>query len=137
MQKLTKIAVAVVEHNDRFLVGMRANTDSLAGFHEFPGGKIENGESVAEAAVRECLEESGMRVQPVGLYLSTIHHYDHVSVELNFVACVVDDACSSGDPQHGFEWIDRERLKQCRFPDGNMSVLLALAQNKAPLPLNC
>src|SRR5437764_2006476 len=58
----TPIAVAVVEKDGHFLVGQRPEGVSLAGLWEFPGGKIEPGESPEAAAVRECLEETGVDV---------------------------------------------------------------------------
>ena len=133
MQKNKRIAVAVVEHNDRFLVGIRDSGDSLAGYHEFPGGKIEPGETIQEAAVRECLEETGIKVVPVGLYSQTIHHYDHASVELNFIACSVEH---SADPQYGFVWMNREDLDNCRFPEGNNQLLRELEAKISPEPIN-
>jgi len=133
MQQTKRIAVAVVEHNDRFLVGIRDVGDSLAGYHEFPGGKIEPGETIQQAAVRECLEETGIQVAAVGWYSQTIHHYDHASVELNFVACSVKQ---SADPQHGFVWMNREDLNDCRFPEGNNQLLRALEAKSVPQPLN-
>tara|TARA_B100000945_G_scaffold311957_1_gene305849 strand:- start:942 stop:1343 length:402 start_codon:yes stop_codon:yes gene_type:complete len=133
MQKLKRIAVAVVEHKNRFLVGVRAPNDSLAGFHEFPGGKIELEESPQQAAVRECLEESGVQVVAVGMYSQAVHHYEHASVELNFVACAVEQI---SDPKHGFQWMDRHSLKDCTFPAGNLQLLLELRTNVPPQPLN-
>jgi 8-oxo-dGTP diphosphatase len=52
----TPIAVAVVEHDDRVLIGQRPPGVVLGGLWEFPGGKIFEGESAEEAAVRECRE---------------------------------------------------------------------------------
>ena len=57
-----QIAVAVVEHDGRFLVGLRPAGKPLAGFSEFPGGKVHSGETPAEAAERECREETGLSV---------------------------------------------------------------------------
>jgi mutator protein MutT len=55
-----EIAVAVVEHQGRFLIGKRPDDAALGGYWEFPGGKVEQGESPADAAIRECLEETGV-----------------------------------------------------------------------------
>ena len=129
MQKIQRIAVAVVEHNGRFLVGVRGITDSLSGFHEFPGGKIEVGESPEQAAVRECLEEAEVQVVPIGRYSQTVHHYEHASVELNFIACTVE---KWSDPQHGFEWIERNNLADCKFPAGNSQLLAELETDTLP-----
>ena len=73
----TIIAIAVVEHDDRFLIGQRPAGVALAGYWEFPGGKVEPDESPADAAVRECLEETGIQISVVGEYPTTRHQYDH------------------------------------------------------------
>ena len=57
----TPIAIAVVLHNDCVLIGVRPAGATLAGLWEFPGGKIEAGETPNEAAERECLEETGLK----------------------------------------------------------------------------
>ena len=63
MPEKRPIAVVIVVHQQRVLVGKRASNAATAkGFHEFPGGKIETGESAPAAAVRECLEETGLRI---------------------------------------------------------------------------
>src|SRR4051812_46830278 len=64
-EKSTLVAIAVVEHDGKSLVGERPAGVALAGFAEFPGGKVEPGESPEAAAVRECIEESGLQVEIV------------------------------------------------------------------------
>src|SRR4029079_19393384 len=56
----TPIAIAIVEHSGSFLVGRRPEGAALAGLWEFPGGKIEPGETAEEAAGREWLVETGL-----------------------------------------------------------------------------
>jgi mutator protein MutT len=54
------VAIAVLEHNGKFLVGVRPPGVPLAGLAEFPGGKIDLGETPEAAAIRECREETGL-----------------------------------------------------------------------------
>ena len=54
-----EVAIAVVEHRDRLLIGQRPTGVALAGYWEVPGGKLEPDESPADAAIRECREEYG------------------------------------------------------------------------------
>ncbi len=61
-----EIAIAVVERDGQFLIGLRPEGESLAGYWEFPGGKLDPGEQAADAARRECLEETGLEVRIVG-----------------------------------------------------------------------
>ncbi len=119
----TQIAIAVVEHGGCFLVGQRAEGKSLAGYAEFPGGRVETGESPEQAAVRECLEESGLNVEVAGSYDAQLHDYDHDHVHLHFFACrLVGD----GMPTQPFRWVPRQRLLDLQFPEANGELLRVL-----------
>jgi 8-oxo-dGTP diphosphatase len=117
----TSIAIAVVEHDDHFLVGERPPGKPLAGYAEFPGGRVEAGESAEEAAIRECEEETGLKVQVVGSYDDCQHEYPHDSVHLHFFACRPAEADTI--PQPPFAWVPRERLAELRFPEANAALL--------------
>jgi len=124
----TPIAIAVVEHEGRFLVGQRPEGAPLAGLWEFPGGKIEPGETPEAAAVRECLEETGLAALPLFRYPEHVQAYDHDRVQLFFIACRVDnDALEK--PHEPFRWVRREELASLEFPAGNAAILKLLRQN--------
>lgn len=80
-----RVAAAVVRRADRFLLTKRPEGSHGAGFWEFPGGKIEPGETAADALVREVAEELGSGFRP-GVPLRQIHHdYPDRTVELEFL----------------------------------------------------
>src|SRR5438067_9121314 len=114
----TPIAIAVVEDNGRFLVGQRPAGVPLAGLWEFPGGKIECGETPEAAAVRECFEETGITVEPLFRYPEHIRIYAHDHVHLYFIACR-SSASQSNSPRPPFRWVQREDLNRLQFPEGN------------------
>jgi len=119
--KTRKIGIAIVEHHDQFLIGQRPEGASLAGYWEFPGGKVEEGEFPDQAAVRECLEETGMWVRVVKEYPSYVHDYGHVKLMLQFFHCeLLEDP---PEPRTPFRWGPRETLRDYTFPDGNRAVL--------------
>jgi mutator protein MutT len=121
---MTRIAVAVVEHADRFLVGTRPEGMPLAGYAEFPGGKVREGETPSQAAVRECLEETGMSVTVGQLYDRTVQAYQHGTLELHFFAAEPHDP--SQVPRPPFRWVARQELLALRFPPANKTVLQRL-----------
>jgi mutator protein MutT len=124
----TPIAIAVVEQEGRFLIGQRPPGVALAGLWEFPGGKIEPGESAEAAAARECLEETGIVVEPLFRYPEREHAYAHDHVHLIFVACRPTSG-ALGPPREPFRWVEREKLGEYEFPAANAEILVHLAAN--------
>jgi 8-oxo-dGTP diphosphatase len=85
MTKRVDVAAGVISRSDgRFLLGQRASETFYAGYWEFPGGKVEAGESPADALVRELDEELGIRVLRVHPWLTREHLYEHAHVRLHF-----------------------------------------------------
>src|SRR5262245_61664041 len=121
----TQIAIAVVEHEGRFLIGQRPAGVPLAGLWEFPGGKIQPSETAEAAAVRECLEETGLHVAPRFAYPSHVESYDHDDVELHCIACSPSSG-SSLVPRLPFRWVPRHELSNYDFPQGNRGLLRIL-----------
>ncbi len=123
----TRIAIAVVEHEGRFLIGRRPEGVPLAGLWEFPGGKIEAGETAEQAAVRECREETSLTVQPLFRYPTAAHEYAHGAVELDFVACGLVSGEHAG-PRPPFRWVERGELGKYEFPQANQQILRRFLQ---------
>lgn len=121
-----EIAVAIVERGEGTLVARRGEGQHLAGLWEFPGGKIEPGESPADAAVRECREEVGIEVESAELLEVTDFEYDDRTVRLHFYRCVplaVDPEAMAADE---VRWASREELADLEFPPANERVVRRL-----------
>jgi 8-oxo-dGTP diphosphatase len=130
---MTPIAIAVVEHEGRFLIGQRPEGIPLAGLWEFPGGKIQPGETPETAAVRECLEETGLAVTPLFRYPEHIEHYAHGEVHLHFIAC--RPAGGSDELGPALRWVPRDQLAGYEFPRGNAGLLRILTKSEDPTGL--
>lgn len=87
--KLTQVAAAVLQRPDgTFLLGRRAPGTFYPGYWEFPGGKVETGETPRDALVRELSEELGIRVRRAYPWLVREHRYEHAHVRLHFFRVV-------------------------------------------------
>ncbi len=137
MSQFTSVAIAVVEHEDQFLVGRRATNVPLGGFWEFPGGKLEEDEAPQQAAERECLEETGISVIATHCLAINLQQYDHGQIKLYFYACrlrILDHLQDSGldspssTPVSPYKWVSRHELASLEFPVGNKPVLELLVK---------
>ncbi len=127
----TEIAVAVVEWKGRFLVGVRDMDAELGGYDEFPGGKVKLGETPAQAAVRECVEETGVEVEALELFVPVVEHtYVHGALRLHFLRCRPTQP-SDAPPKPPFRWADREELSRLRFPEANRLVVETLLESSS------
>ncbi|MBM3971861.1 MAG: (deoxy)nucleoside triphosphate pyrophosphohydrolase [Planctomycetes bacterium] len=122
------IGIAVVEHQGCYLVGVRPPGASLAGFTEFPGGKCEANEDPSAAAVRECFEETGLRVEVLELLTRRLYEYAYGSVDLHFYLCHPLETPAAEHDLQGFRWQDLSSLGSMKFPDANVPVLKLLEQ---------
>lgn len=82
---VTEVAVGVlIQPDGRFLLTSRPEGKVYAGYWEFPGGKLEAGESVAQALTRELHEELGIEAMAIQPWKSELVDYPHALVRLNF-----------------------------------------------------
>lgn len=85
---LTRVSAAVLLRRDdtvwEFLLAQRPPGKAYAGYWEFPGGKVEPGESFSEALVRELQEELGITVTEMTAWLTRHFVYPHARVEIRF-----------------------------------------------------
>lgn len=83
--KIVDVAAAVLQRPDgSFLLAQRPAGKIWAGYWEFPGGKLEQGESARDALVRELREELGIEVHTAYPWLRRVFTYPHATVRLHF-----------------------------------------------------
>ena len=122
------VAAAVLLHAGRVLVQTRPAGAHYAGFWEFPGGKLEPGESPAAGAERECREELGLEVRARETLCEVEWSYPGRRVRVHFVRCEADGvpAPEALDGQL-LRWADADDLGTLRFLPANAEVLELLA----------
>jgi A/G-specific adenine glycosylase len=110
----------------RVLIQQRPPEGLLGGLWEFPGGKRERGESLAECVLRELREEAGIQVT-VGQEFAVVHHgYSHMTVTLHAFDC--DYASGRVRPRAAtaYKWVRPGELEDYPFPAANRRIISLL-----------
>jgi A/G-specific adenine glycosylase len=127
-----QIGVAVIWNDQReILIDRRKQEGLLGGLWEFPGGKIEPGETIEACIAREIQEELGIEIA-VGDRLCTVTHaYSHFKVTLNVHHCTH----LSGNPQpiecDEVRWVTLDAIEEFPFPKANIHIINALRAHAA------
>jgi 8-oxo-dGTP diphosphatase len=123
------VTAAVIRRGDRFFVTRRQQGVHLEGLWEFPGGKCDAGESLADCLRRELREELGAEAIVGSELLAVTHQYPDRSVELHFFSC---DLTQEPMPLLGQEmrWVPRLELRSLRFPPADDELIALLERDE-------
>ena len=123
------VTAAVIERDDAFLVTRRLRGVHLEGFWEFPGGKCDTKEPLADCLRREIQEELAVDVIVGAEIYSVAHDYPERVVELHFFACEL-----AGDPKpvlgQEMRWARRADLCALQFPPADDELIEKLVRKQ-------
>lgn len=131
--EIRPIALAIIEREGKLLVAQRHAGAEFGGLWEFPGGKIEPGETAEQAAVREGLEELGCRLKPTRLLCVHEHRYADFIVRLHAIGASLEPGATP-EPRAAarLRWLTPDRLAQTPMPEANRGLLDKLRSALAP-----
>ena len=119
-------AVGLIDADNRVLIAKRPEGKAMAGLWEFPGGKVEEGETPGVACARELREELGIEVE-VGAPVARVEHaYSHFRITMHAFRCRLvagDPVSETGEP---IAWAPIDALDDYAFPRANRRVIEVL-----------
>ncbi len=122
---IVDVAIAILIHRGKILVGWREEQQHQGGKHEFPGGKVEQGETPEEACRREIYEEVGIGLKDWHQFDYIHHEYDDIIVNLHLFHSYVPDELLNLIHQP-WAWYTREQLLHLNFPKANKNIIKRL-----------
>lgn len=109
---MTQVVAALIRQGDGFMIFQRPESKTRAFQWEFVGGKVEPGETLEEALIRECLEEIGVRVRVGDIFMEVDHEYPDITIHLTLFNAEIED----GIPQK-LEHNDIRCITPAEIPD--------------------
>jgi len=125
---VTIVVAAIIERDGAYLLTRRLEGTHLAGLWEFPGGKVTEGESHAEALAREIREELDTPAHIGSRVFDTVHDYGDRTIALHFYRCVIDREPRAALGQQ-IRWVPRAELATLDFPPADAALIKRLMES--------
>jgi 8-oxo-dGTP diphosphatase len=109
--KVVSVVAGIIVRDNQVLIGRRKAGKSQAGRWEFPGGKLEIGESPEECLQRELMEELGISVSIHGHFITTQHQYPETTIELMVFFCTTQSEPKHFETHDCYAWVSTSDLR--------------------------
>ena len=117
------VCAAIIRENGKILVSNRPDSKAAAGKWEFPGGKVEPGESFGACIIREMQEELALDVMPLDVIFDIIHHYPAGAIRLVFLRCIRKNSKEPVAKEgQEFRWIPLKGLRDLDFLEADKAL---------------
>ena len=128
INKTIKVVAIILFKKRSYLIANRPKRKIYSGFWEFPGGKVESGESLKDALKREALEELDIHLKTENMVLFDNYFIkrDELLLDLNFFFCESWSGKISANEGQEIRWIKPREIKNFRFLNSNIRVIKKL-----------
>ncbi|WP_412486653.1 8-oxo-dGTP diphosphatase MutT [Shewanella chilikensis] len=123
MTKRVHVAVGIIKSGKQILLAKRHGHLHQGGKWEFPGGKVEMGETVTQALARELAEEVGLNIAGSTPFMLLSYDYPDKQVLLDIHLVTEFNGTAYGVEGQQVEWVHLEQLPEYTFPDANQPIL--------------
>ena len=125
---MTDVVAALIWVGDRFLACQRPAHKARGLLWEFVGGKVEPGESLEDALIRECREELDITVAPRDVFMEVIHEYPDLTVRLTLFNATIAEGTPKALEHHDIRWITVREIDGLEFCPADEEILKKLKE---------
>lgn len=123
---MKKVVAAIIKEKDQLLIAQRHSKDPLAGKWEFPGGKLESGETPEECLVREIREELRVEVEIGSFYDDNVYGFKDQAIHLLFYWAEITNGEVTPVVHDDVKWITIKELARFDFAPADIPIVKRL-----------
>ena len=120
---MTEVVAALVWDKEKFMICQRPRHKKRGLLWEFVGGKVEKGESKAQALVRECREELDVEIEVGDVFMDVVHDYPDLLVHLTLFNATIKEGTPKLLEHNDIRWITPEEIKDFEFCPADEEIL--------------
>ena len=124
---MIEVTAAIICQDGKFLICQRPKGKNCEFFWEFPGGKIESGETGEECIVREIQEELDVTLCVLRKLTDVVYEYPDKTVHLHFYITEIEHGEPTRKEHHAIAWITKEELRNYQFCPADAKMLRKFA----------
>lgn len=127
---MTEVAAAIIRDGDRFMICRRPAHKARGLMWEFPGGKVEKGETKEQALIRECREELAVTLRVGDVFMEVTHEYPDITVRLTLFNAEIKEGIPQKLEHSDIRWITAKEIDEYTFCPADKEVLEKLKREK-------
>ena len=135
-KKAVEVVAALIWEKDKFLICQRPENKARGLLWEFPGGKVEPGETKEQALGRECMEELAVSLDVREPFMDVTHEYPDIRIHLTLFHCVIPEGFPKALEHNDLQWIHPSQTDDYTFCPADADILKEIQRryaDKAPL----
>ena len=126
---MIEVVAALIWNQNRFMICQRSACKARGLLWEFVGGKVEPGETMEQALVRECQEELAVTLDVGKIFMDVIHEYPDLTVHLTLFHATILDGVPQKLEHNDIRWITADEIDQYPFCPADEEILRRIKEN--------
>ena len=118
-----QVTAAIIRQDGKYLICQRAHDDSLPLMWEFPGGKLEPGETLEQCIIRECQEELGVDIRICGEFGKTSYPYKEWQLVFTFYMAEIAAGLPVTTVHEQIRWVSAAELMEYTFCPADVEIV--------------
>ena len=127
---MTQVVAALIWDDNRFMICQRPKHKTRALEWEFVGGKLEKGETLPQALIRECREELDVRVSVGDIFMEVDHEYPDITVHLTLFNAEISEGTPKMLEHNDIKWITPKEIPLYNFCPADKEILEKIVRER-------
>lgn len=120
---MTQVVAALIRKDNKFMIFQRSESKTRAFQWEFVGGKVEEGETLEEALIRECREEIGVTVRVGDVFFEVDHEYPDITIHLTLFNAEIEEGVPQKLEHNDIRYITPDEISEYEFCPADDEIL--------------
>lgn len=126
---MKQVTAAIIRKDDKILICQRAADDECGKLWEFPGGKLEDGETLEQCIIREIREELELDIKVLGIFTESVYRFENKEILFTVFNAVIMGGVMKLNVHNTAEWVTIKEMSNYKFMTADIAFVDKLTLN--------